>query len=251
MMSCSRLESKSSRFGEDFFNSGKRVPGTFEDYSFDAYCAFFGPLCGIIVKHFSPHRVLDIGCAKGSMVNVFRELGVEAFGVDVSEYAIYSAPKSLRPYLYVVDLDKDSLPFEDGFFDFVTFFGSIEYLKNHQNAIANLTRVMADGGSLLLTTIYRRPKGDSYRLNVHSKDFWLKEFGKDWVSPTNYYNFMTDYFLNSVGSKSTSIVLKKLFFGKSKFTDRFLCFLYDVSAKLRTLNYGVILLTLHKSRVDD
>ncbi len=244
MMSRNYLESKSSRFGEDFFNSESHVPGSFKDYSFDAYRTVFRPLCGIIVKHFNPRRVLDVGCAKGSMVYVFRELGVEAFGVDVSEYAIYSAPKSLRPYLHVVDLDKDPLPFNDGFFDFVTFFGSIEYLKNHQYAIANLSRVIADGGSLLLTTIYRRPKGDVYRLNVHSKDFWLKEFGKDWISPTNYHNFMTDYFLNSVGSKSISIIVKKLLFGKSKFTDRFLCFLYDASGKLRVLNYGVILLTL-------
>jgi len=33
-------------------------------------------------------RVLDIGCAKGFLVKAFRDLGIRAYGIDVSEYAI-------------------------------------------------------------------------------------------------------------------------------------------------------------------
>ena len=33
-------------------------------------------------------RVLDIGCAKGFLVQAFRDLGVEAYGIDISAYAI-------------------------------------------------------------------------------------------------------------------------------------------------------------------
>jgi SAM-dependent methyltransferase len=188
-----------------------------------------------------------VGCAKGSMVFAFKELGVEAFGVDISAYAIHSAPKPLKPYLHVADLDEDSLPFEDGFFDFVTFLGSIEYLHDHRKAIANLKRVMADGASLLLTTIYKRPKNDAYRVNVHCRDFWIREFGQDWTEPSNYDDFMADYFHYSVSSKLISATIKKLLFGKSKFTDKLFCFMYNALAKFRVLSYGVVLLTLHKT----
>ncbi len=237
---------KSARFGEDFFDSGKRVPGAFSYYSFDEYVAVFRQLCGIIVKTFNPTRVLDVGCAKGSLVCAFRDLGISAYGVDVSEYAIASAPGCLRQHLYVVDMDRDSLPFKDGLFDFVTFLGSIEYLRNTRHVIAELERVMVDRGSLLLTTIYRRPKGDAYRFNIHTKSTWLKEFGPSWGSSPIYNTFMSSYLRNVSSSKPFLDRVKKLLFGKSKISDRFFCFLYDLCVKLHFLNYGVILLTLRK-----
>ncbi len=240
---------KSRRFGEDFFDSGKHVPGAFNYYSFDEYVAVFRPLSGIIVKNFNPTRVLDVGCAKGSLVCAFRDLGISAFGVDVSKYAIASAPDYLRKHLYVVDMDRDTLPFKDGFFDFVTFLGSIEYLRNTRHVIAELERVMVDRGSLLLTTIYRRPKGDTYRFNIHTKSTWLKEFGPVWGPSPFYDTFMSSYFLNSSSSKPFLDRVKKLLFGKSKISDRFFCVLYDLCVKLHFLNYGIILLTLRKTEL--
>ena len=239
--------SNSHRFDEDFFDSGKQVPGGFSSYSFDKYFAVFRPLCRTIIKHFNPKRVLDVGCAKGSLVCAFRDSGVDAFGVDVSQYAISSAPAFLQSSLYVVDLDRDSLPFENGFFDFVTFLGAIEYLRDHRHAIAELERVMVDGGSLLLTTIFKRPKGDVYRVNVHTKSIWLKEFGKSWSSSSVYSSFMSTCFSNSATSSSVLDKAKKLLFGKSRFSDRFFCSLYDLFVRLHLLSYGVILLTLHKN----
>lgn len=45
--------------------------------------------------------VLDVGCAKGFLVKALRDLGVEAYGVDVSEYAVNSAEASIRRFLRV------------------------------------------------------------------------------------------------------------------------------------------------------
>lgn len=45
-------------------------------------------------------KVLDFGCAKGFLVRALRILGVEAWGVDVSEYAIEHADPEVRQYLY-------------------------------------------------------------------------------------------------------------------------------------------------------
>ncbi len=35
-----------------------------------------------------PKKVLDVGCAKGFLVEAVRPRGVEAFGNDISEYAM-------------------------------------------------------------------------------------------------------------------------------------------------------------------
>jgi SAM-dependent methyltransferase len=233
-------------FDKAFFDSGKATPGTFAYYSFKDYCLTFKPLCEIVKQHFNPRRVLDVGCAKGSFVFAFRQLGVEAYGVDVSSYAISCAPKFLQPFLHVVDLDVDPLPFKNDSFDFVTFFGSIEYLRNHRRAIAELERVMVDGGTLLLTTINRRPKGDVYRTNVHNKAFWIKEFGEQWSIPNVYYDFMSDYFRKADGAVSVLGRIAKSLFGRSRLSDRVLVFSRDVLASLGVLECLTILLKFSK-----
>jgi len=43
--------------------------------------------------------ILDFGCAKGYMVKGFRLLRRQAWGVDVSEYAIKSAPDCVQPFI--------------------------------------------------------------------------------------------------------------------------------------------------------
>jgi SAM-dependent methyltransferase len=48
--------------------------------------------------------VLDVGCAKGFLVGELRSLGVEAFGIDVSSYAISCAEPRVRPWLAVRSL---------------------------------------------------------------------------------------------------------------------------------------------------
>lgn len=48
-------------------------------------------------------RIVDIGCAYGYTVKRLRELGVLAFGRDVSSYAISQADPSISQYLEVGD----------------------------------------------------------------------------------------------------------------------------------------------------
>jgi len=243
----SQRAEKSDLYGEAFFDSGNCAPGTFSVYSFNNYCRTFKPLCEIIKKHFSPHRVLDIGCAKGSIVSSFRALGIEAYGVDVSSYAISCAPKILQPFLHVADLDSDPLPFPDNFFDFVTFLGSIEYLHNHKLVIAELERVMADGGTLLLTSINKRPEGDLYRINVHKKSFWVREFGARWRVPNNFNEFMGEYLQRTDRSVSAIARVKKKILGKYRLFGRPLVFLREILVSLGILDDLIILLTLKKN----
>ena len=121
---------------------------------------------------------MDIGCAKGFLVLAFRNLSIEAYGVDISEYAISNAPNEVKQYLYKVDIEQDSLPFKDNYFDFITFLGTIEYLHDHSHTLSDIRRILKNGGVVYLTTVAKkRGKGD-IRINVHSKKFWIHEFEK-------------------------------------------------------------------------
>ena len=49
-------------------------------------------------------KVLEIGSAKGYIVQAMRELGINAYGIDVSQYAFDCADKEVKPYLRVADI---------------------------------------------------------------------------------------------------------------------------------------------------
>jgi len=54
------------------------------------------------IKRFQ--RVLDFGCSKGFLVKAFRMLYRDAYGVDISEYAIRNTDPSVSEYCYEVPL---------------------------------------------------------------------------------------------------------------------------------------------------
>lgn len=51
-----------------------------------------------------PYRVLELGCASGHAVREMRALGMEAFGVDISEYIPGLAPEDVRAFVALGDM---------------------------------------------------------------------------------------------------------------------------------------------------
>ena len=41
-------------------------------------------------------KILDIGCAKGFLVKELNNLGMNAFGIDISKYAISKSPEPVK-----------------------------------------------------------------------------------------------------------------------------------------------------------
>ena len=70
---------------------------------------FFGMIADRIVCDLHPKTVLDAGCAMGYLVAALRDRGVEAYGIDISEYAISRAREDIRPYCVVGSLT-EALP---------------------------------------------------------------------------------------------------------------------------------------------
>ena len=53
------------------------------------------------------YTIMDFGCAKGYLVHALRLLGREAYGVDISEYAINQAPKEVSQYVEAIKPQSD------------------------------------------------------------------------------------------------------------------------------------------------
>jgi len=60
------------------------------------------PLCAVLIEKLSireDDKILDFGCAKGFYVKGFRLLHRDAYGVDISRYAIGEAPNDVKPFV--------------------------------------------------------------------------------------------------------------------------------------------------------
>lgn len=90
-----------SEYDREYYDAYGRlgpVPYTREN---PQWLSFFGRVANEIKQRLHPTAVLDVGCAKGFLVECLRDRGVEAFGIDVSEYAISAVREDIRQYCSV------------------------------------------------------------------------------------------------------------------------------------------------------
>jgi len=166
-------------FGKKYFDGGSNgIGGQMASYLLEDYVLEYRYLTRAIKNVFSPASALDIGCAKGFLVMAFIEQGIDAYGLDISEYAIGEAPEGLRNRLQVHDVGNQKLPFPDDSFDFVTFLGVIEYLEDHDLVISEINRVLRPGGRVYMTTVFKSEPDDPYRFNIHGEGYWKKAFAR-------------------------------------------------------------------------
>lgn len=115
---------------------------------------------------------LDLGCGIGRHVLYLDELGLDVYGIDISEEAIKFANKYfdnlgkeyLRKKLTVGSINK--LPYLDTFFDFAVSHGVLDsmYFDLAKEGINEIHRVLRDDGLLYIDLI----SGDDYN---HFKEY--------------------------------------------------------------------------------
>lgn len=159
-------------------------------HDFDQRYPFLHLIAETLAERFAPKRVLDIGCAEGYLVYAFYNLGIEAYGVDISQYAISHSPGQVREFLFKIDVDCEALPFENKTFDVVTAIDIVEHLQNYEKTICEIGRVLKPGGIACVTTPANRyvdtllalalgylpTRQKDMHINMHQKAFWIDAF---------------------------------------------------------------------------
>lgn len=147
---------------------------------------FLSNLAPRIVEDFRPRTVLDAGCAMGHLVVALRDLGVEAYGIDVSEYAISQVRDDIQPYCFVGSLSDNNWP--DNMpqkFDLIVTIEVLEHLyaEEGKKAIANLCK-RADA---VLFSSTPDDFEDRTHVNVQQREYWARLFFEQgFVDDINY-----------------------------------------------------------------
>jgi ubiquinone/menaquinone biosynthesis C-methylase UbiE len=174
----------SRQYGELYFD-GPRTYG-YGGYRYDGRWI---PIAEDIVKHFNlkpGDRVLDIGCAKGFLVKDLMKVspGLEAFGLDISEYALRHCEPEVEGRLQLGSADK--LPFPDKSFNAVLAINTIHNLERADaiRAVREIER-LAPGRGFIQVDSYRTPEQREIFLEwvltakFHDyPDGWLKLFSE-------------------------------------------------------------------------
>jgi len=93
------------------------------------------------------HKILDFGCAKGFTVKALRLLYRQAWGCDVSPYAVNSADNETRQYLKISDGD---IPW-DFDFDFIISKDVFEHIP--EDFIDGTLQILAKAGNKMFAIV--------------------------------------------------------------------------------------------------
>ncbi len=133
---------------------------------------FFLSIAKHIKAEINPQTVLDAGCAKGFLVEGFRQEGISAFGVDISDYAIQDAHESIKPFVWQGSITQ---PLKEKY-DLIVSIEVVEHMSKEDaiEAIGNLCQFTDD--ILFSSTPFDYKEATHF--NVQMPDYWMEQFAR-------------------------------------------------------------------------
>jgi SAM-dependent methyltransferase len=129
-------------------------------------------------------NVLDAGCGAGYGSAELAEAASSVVGVDVAPEAIgFAAEHYQLPNLRFEQASCTALPYSDGAFDLVVAFEVIEHLADWRTFLAEVRRVLAPNGQLVVSTpnrlYYTESRGLQGANPFHVHEFDFAEFSTE------------------------------------------------------------------------
>ncbi|MCL2839399.1 MAG: glycosyltransferase [Defluviitaleaceae bacterium] len=210
-------------YNENYYKDYGTI-GLTMDYGDTAHWeSFFKGIAKRIVDDFSPKTVLDVGCAWGYLVTALRDLGVEAYGLDISSYAISKVRDDIKQYCTVGSV-LDDLPSEfPDYYDVVVTIEMIEHL--HEEECMAAIEKLCNYSDKIIMSSSSDDITEPTHFNVQQPEYWAKRFAQ-----FGYFN-RVDY--------NTSYISKDTFyFEKSSDISRVIA-TYEQVMRLTAYNHQI------------
>jgi ubiquinone/menaquinone biosynthesis C-methylase UbiE len=180
------------QYGREFFD-GPREQG-YGGYRYDGR---WRPVAEDFVRHFglkAGDRVLDVGCAKGFLVKDLMTAcpGLEAFGIDISEYALMHCEPEAVGRLHLGSGDK--LPFPDNSFAAVISLNTIHNFERHDaiRAVREVERLAPGRGFIQVDSYHTPEQREIFMSWVLTAKF--HDYPKGWLEVFTTAGYTGDYY---------------------------------------------------------
>ncbi len=122
---------------------------------------------------------LDIACGEGYGTNLLASHAASVVGVDVSADAIaHASQKYKRSGLRFLHGSATAIPLPDGSVDLVVSFETLEHLREQDEMLRDIRRVLRPGGKLIMSSPDKRFYSDAtgHRNQYHLRELYSDEF---------------------------------------------------------------------------
>jgi SAM-dependent methyltransferase len=157
-------------YGDSYYHTYGGIDEPY-DWASPHWRSFFTMVADRIRAVTNPSSVLDVGCARGLLVQAFYEQGVDAYGIDVSQRAIETAHPDVASRLSVGSAEEI-----EGAWDLITCLEVLEHMAPSQSEHAIDSMCAASDRVLMSSTPSHFP--EPTHINVREPAGWAASFAE-------------------------------------------------------------------------
>lgn len=167
-----QLQIDANYFDKNYFEQGSKLGiSGYDEQSFVLSNDIFLHQANMLndILKLKDKRVLDIGCARGNLVYYLRQMGISAYGEDISVWAYENS--HIKLYHSISDVQFNV---HTSNIDVITAFHILEHLKNPKEALVNIYKAMNKGGILFAVIPSYGHEHDPSGVTMLTRDDWHK-----------------------------------------------------------------------------
>lgn len=155
-------------YDKEYYDSSCGIPYIRNEH----WLKFFGKIAKEIKEKVNPKTVLDVGCAKGFLVEQLHKNKITAYGIDISQYAINEVSKEIKQYCKIGSILE---PF-DRDYDLIVCIEVLEHLyrEDADKAVENICK---HAKSVIFSSSPVDFEEKTHH-NIQKPVFWTKLFAK-------------------------------------------------------------------------
>ncbi len=162
------------------FTGERVIPGQVEVDLWNEHLARYA----FAARYAAARRVLDAGCGAGYGTAELARSAIRATGIDLSADAVrYGREHYSAPNLHFLQASCTALPLQNASIDLAVVFEVIEHLPDWPSLLAEVRRILAPGGLLIISTPNKAYYAESRRLTgpnpFHVHEFDFDEFSEE------------------------------------------------------------------------
>ena len=145
------------------------------------------------------NNVLDVACGSGYGSNLLAQTAKTIIGGDIEKETIeYCKEKYQRDNLKFEIMDIRNIPYPDNSFDTIVSFETIEHIKEWEQFLKEIRRLVVKDGSLIISTPLGGPCGNHFHLSYFQREDFKKILTKYFKNVNIIYQRDDEFYENSI-----------------------------------------------------